>query len=215
MEEATGLRERKKQATRKAISEAALRLALRDGPDSVRVDDVAAAADVSPRTYNNYFSSREEAIVAAVVTERDRRVARAVAGRRRSRLADAVIESVVEQYVDPPTHDAKVLLLLTTSDAIRDAYLDAVTELEAPLTDVIAERIGAADKHVARVLSASVAAAVRIGLRRWLQPADQTTSATGLVVPSGSLAELLRSSLAPLEPALDAAESSTPRRSDE
>jgi AcrR family transcriptional regulator len=52
-----GSRERKKQATRKALRDAALRLALECGPDNVRVD-LAEAAGVSPRTYKN-FSSRE------------------------------------------------------------------------------------------------------------------------------------------------------------
>jgi len=37
----------------------------------VRVDDIAESAGVSPRTYNNYFSSREQAIVAAVTAERE------------------------------------------------------------------------------------------------------------------------------------------------
>jgi AcrR family transcriptional regulator len=46
----TGLREEKKQATRVALREAALRLALKHGPDNVRVDDIAEAAGVSPRT---------------------------------------------------------------------------------------------------------------------------------------------------------------------
>jgi len=50
-----------------------------------------------------------------------------------------------------------------------------------------------------------VAAAVRVALERWLRPAA-SLSASGLVAPSGSLPELLRTSLAPLTPALDAAE---------
>ncbi|MFD0520893.1 TetR/AcrR family transcriptional regulator [Paractinoplanes durhamensis] len=59
-----------KQATRVALQEAALRLALAKGPDNVRVDEIADAAGVSPRTYNNYFPSREHAIVAAVTASR-------------------------------------------------------------------------------------------------------------------------------------------------
>jgi hypothetical protein len=66
-----GLRERKKQATREALREAALLLALERGPDNVRVDDIADAAGVSPRTYNNYFSSREQAIVAVIDSGRE------------------------------------------------------------------------------------------------------------------------------------------------
>src|SRR5450755_813395 len=57
-----GLRERKKQQTREALSWAALRLAVERGLANVLVEDIAAEAGVSPRTYNNYFSSKAEAI---------------------------------------------------------------------------------------------------------------------------------------------------------
>jgi AcrR family transcriptional regulator len=202
-----GLRERKKQATREALREAALRLALQLGPDSVRVDDIAGAAGVSPRTYNNYFSSREQAIVAAVTAEREARVAAAVAARPATvRLGDAVIEAIVEQYTDPGSRDRDVLLLITTRPALRDAFLGTAAAIEHPLTAVIAERLGDTGQHTARVLAASVAAAVRIALERWLRPDAASPAASGLVVPSGSLPDLLRAALAPLAPALDAAE---------
>jgi AcrR family transcriptional regulator len=199
-----GLRERKKQATRKALRDAALRLALEHGPDNVRVDDIAEAAGVSPRTYNNYFSSREQAIAAAVTAEREARVAAAVATRPATvRLADAVIEAIVERYTGPGSHDPRALLLITTSSALRDAFLDTAAGIEHPLTTVITERIGDTGQHTARVLAASVAAAVRIALQQWLRPAPANS---GLVAVSGSLPDLLRTALAPLTPALDAAE---------
>src|SRR6478672_2928286 len=98
----TGLREQKKQATREALSAAALRLALERGPDNVRVDDIAEAAGVSPRTYNNYFSSREQAIVAGVTAQRATRVATAVTTRPADvALSAAVIDAVAGQYTDP------------------------------------------------------------------------------------------------------------------
>jgi AcrR family transcriptional regulator len=202
----TGLRDRKKQATRKALREAALRLALERGPDNVRVDDIADAAGVSPRTYNNYFSSREEAIVAAVTAEREARVAAAVAARpATARLSDAVTEAIVEQYTEPGSHDPRALLLITTRPALRDAFLGTAGRIEEPLTTVIAERIGDSGQLTARVLSASVAAAVRIALGQWARPATSSPAASRLIVPSGSLPELLRAALAPLAPALDAA----------
>jgi AcrR family transcriptional regulator len=201
------LRERKKQATRKALREAALRLALERGPDDVRVDDIAEAAGVSPRTYNNYFSSREQAIVAAVTAEREARVAAAVAARPASvPLADAIVEAVVEQYTDPDRHDPAALLLITTRPALREAFLGTAAEIEHPLTAVIVQRLGDPGQLAARVLAASVAAAVRIALEQWVQPVAGPSATSGLVVPSGSLPELLRAALAPLTPALDAAE---------
>src|SRR5690606_37799611 len=121
--ERAGLRERKKQATRDALRTAALRLALERGPDNVRVDDIAEAAGVSPRTYNNYFSSREQAIVAAVTADRASRVARSVADRPPgTRLSDAVIDAVVAQHTEPPQPDRDAMLLITTNPALRAAY---------------------------------------------------------------------------------------------
>src|SRR3954464_13992696 len=57
-----GLRETKKRETRAALSWAAIRLIVERGADNVLVEDIAAAAGVSPRTFNNYFSSKGEAV---------------------------------------------------------------------------------------------------------------------------------------------------------
>jgi AcrR family transcriptional regulator len=201
----TGLRERKKQATREALRAAALRLALEHGPENVRVDDIAEAAGVSPRTYNNYFASREQAIVAAVTAERASRVAAAVADRPADAgLAAAVIDAVVGQYTDPGDHARDALLMITTSPALRACYVDTVTTIEGPLAEAITERCPGMEALTARVLAAAVGAAAKVALRQWLQSAGVSPSMKGFVVPSGSLPELMRSALTPLAPALDA-----------
>jgi AcrR family transcriptional regulator len=210
----TGLREQKKQATREALREAALRLALTHGPENVRVDDIAEAAGVSPRTYNNYFSSREQAIVAAVTAEREARVAAAVAARPDGvSLADAVVEAIVELYTDPGEQHRDALLLITTRSALRDAFVDTAGAIEHPLADAITQSLGDTDPHTARILAASVAAATRVALHQWVQPGTASPTTSGLVVPSGSLPDLLRTALAPLAPALDAAEKRAQPRS--
>ncbi|WP_218001002.1 TetR/AcrR family transcriptional regulator [Nocardia aobensis] len=201
---AMGLRERKKQATRVALREAAMRLALERGPDNVRVEDIAEAAGVSPRTYNNYFSSREEAIVAAVAADREARVAAAIAEQPAgARLASAVTEAIVAQYTDPGDRHRDALLLITTHPALRAAFLDTTTAITPALEDVIAARLSETSGLTARVLAAAVAAAVRVALEQWLHPAE---GIAGFVVPAGSLPEQLRAALAPLDPAFDAAE---------
>lgn len=58
-----GLRERKRRATRRAIQAAALRIAIEDGLGAVTVDEISRRADVSPRTFFNYFPSKEQAIL--------------------------------------------------------------------------------------------------------------------------------------------------------
>jgi AcrR family transcriptional regulator len=59
------LRERKKLATRRALQRVALDLVAERGYSRVTVEDIAEAAEVSPRTFFNYFPSKEAAVLGA------------------------------------------------------------------------------------------------------------------------------------------------------
>ncbi|MGD0560172.1 MAG: TetR family transcriptional regulator [Streptosporangiaceae bacterium] len=167
-----GLRERKKAETREAISRAAARLALQHGPENVRVADIAAEADVSPRTYNNYFASIPEAICAG---PSDRALAFADAVRRRPvdeplevTIADAIIEVQSDSLMDR----ALVRMMIHTP-ALRGEFFKAVVARDAALAEVIAERTGCAPGDLyPELLAATISSVTRVVSRRWMN--DET-----------------------------------------
>jgi len=76
---AGGLRERKKIRTRATLIDVAAELCLDQGYDNTTVEQIAAAADVSPRTFSRYFSTKESVIV-AMTGEMDAYLAAALGG---------------------------------------------------------------------------------------------------------------------------------------
>lgn len=63
---ALGLRERKKQRTRATLIDAAVELCERQGFERTTVDQIAAIADVSPRTFSRYFATKDAVALALI-----------------------------------------------------------------------------------------------------------------------------------------------------
>ena len=167
-----GLRERKKLATRDAIGGAALQLAVQRGLENITVEDIAAAANVSPRTFNNYFSSKLEAISAPGV-DRTARIGAALCERPASEpLWEAITAAVLEHYdtVHSPQgawKDGMRRVLL--SPAMRGEYLKTNAAMQRALAAAIAERAGLdPDRDMLPVvLAGAVTTASQAAIRRW------------------------------------------------
>jgi AcrR family transcriptional regulator len=187
-----GLRERKRRETRAALSLAALRLCVQRGWENVIVDDIAAAANVSPRTFRNYFSTKAEAVAAGHL-ERMLRVADELRARPASEpLWTAITNSVAAQF-EPPAQESEALLdanrwlerirFILTEPSIHGEVLKASAAAQVELAEVIAERVGArrVKDLYPQVAAAVVTAVVGTVVDRWLRDG-----------PSGSIVPLLR-----------------------
>ncbi|HEV3165246.1 MAG TPA: TetR family transcriptional regulator, partial [Isosphaeraceae bacterium] len=60
---ASGLRERKKLKTKEAIQREALRLFQEQGYGETTIEQIAAAAEISPSTFFNYFPTKEDLVL--------------------------------------------------------------------------------------------------------------------------------------------------------
>ncbi len=196
-EPAGGLRERKKLATRRAIGMAAMRLAVERDLDNVLVEDIAAAAEVSPRTVNNYFSSKYEAIC-GLTMDRGRLMGAALRDRPAGEpLWDAITHAVLDQYAaadQAPENDwiAGVRRVIRSPE-LQGEYLKTQYVAQHALAAAIAERIGTdADTDMfPRIMAGAVTAATQVAMERWL-----------FADPPAALAPLIRRALHDLTRAL-------------
>jgi AcrR family transcriptional regulator len=170
-----GLRERKKLATRQALGAAAMRLAVERGLENVFVEDIAAAAEVSPRTFNNYFASKYEAIC-ALALDRSFQIGEALRERPAGEsLWDAVRNAVLAVYGSaseaPDPQVIARIQLVTCSPVLRGEYLKALSMMQYELAEAITERTGtvaAADTFFTRAFAGAITAVVQAATEHWL-----------------------------------------------
>ncbi|CAN5400404.1 TetR family transcriptional regulator [soil metagenome] len=146
-----GLRERKRLATRRAIQVAALRLVHERGLDNVTVDEISRAADVAPRTFFNYFCSKEEALVGegprhpseeaveTFVTDRGD-LLQAIGTLMTDAAADALGDSEIVQLRKPLATDYPDLTVLR---------MQTFRAFEQQLVEIVARRLAAQDPQLA------------------------------------------------------------------
>jgi AcrR family transcriptional regulator len=144
-EHEVGLRERKKRETRDRLRGVALRLAVERGVEHVTVEDIAAEADVSTRTFFNYFGSKEEVLVGP-----DPSSATDMAQSLADRPADeSPLDSVRALMLTRATVVAERaddirarMRLITSCPALQPRYFATAAAMERVLTEGIAARTG-------------------------------------------------------------------------
>lgn len=182
--EQLGLRDRKREETRTRLEVAAVTLVLRDGLDHATVDSISSMADVSPRTFFNYFDTKEDAILGI----KDIDLTPEVVARHMSRADGAdVVESTVMLLLSliSPTIEGKTLHdqrheVLRRHPQLFGRHMAQMSRMVDPLLDAVTtvlENDGSdrvVDRMQAEVLLSLCGGAVRAAVKEWVA-LDETT----------------------------------------
>ncbi|MGA5704302.1 TetR family transcriptional regulator [Peterkaempfera bronchialis] len=173
-----GLRQRKKQRTRDELVGAAHELFLRQGYGRTTVDEIAAAVDVSQRTFFRYFANKEE-VALAVLSDAEDHFIRCLRDRPAEEyplqaLRSAISEAwrslhATDRGPASVTAALELIQLIESTPVLLAAHLRRTAAQERQVTAIIAEREGvdpAVDLRP-RLLAAVFGAVVRTAHEAW------------------------------------------------
>jgi AcrR family transcriptional regulator len=174
-----GLRERKKARTREAIVDAALALFERQGFEATTVEDIAAAADVSPRTFFRYFESKVD-LVLAKNHDKNQGLGALVAERPADEAPVEAIRQVLLERLDTMLADdaaaVRELKVVMGSPELRELAFDHFHEHQGEMAGVIAERLGLPPGALpAQLLAGVVGTTMWAVVDRWVAEGAEPT----------------------------------------
>lgn len=165
------LRESKRLTTRLALQHAALRLAAAHGVERLTVQAISEAAQVSPRTFFNYFSSKEDALVGDS-PQLDERLRARLAAASDGSIVAALRVVVREVAVEAAGRRDEVLLrrrLLRDDPALLAPHLAIFAARERALAGTIAAHLALDPEHDLRpaLIAAFATTALRVAFQSW------------------------------------------------
>lgn len=166
-----GLRQRKQQETRERLKRAAMALFLARGFEATTIDDIAAAADISRRSFFHYFASKEDVVAA---WQED--AAAALVAEILARPADETMLTAAENAIASavkridPTEAAAMSRLKRDNPALQARDQLKYEKLERALADGLAQRSGRkSDRLKARLVAMIATGAMRVGGESWFR----------------------------------------------
>jgi AcrR family transcriptional regulator len=166
---APGLRERKRLQTRERLTRVAMALFLERGFEATTLDDIAAAADISRRSFFHYFASKEDVVfawqeesTAALVAA----VAARPAGESMLTAAENAISAMIRQL--QPGEAIAMAQLKRDNPALQARDQVKYDKLERALADALGKRAGhKPEKLKARLVAMIATGVMRIGGELW------------------------------------------------
>ena len=187
------LRERKKDRTRRTLQAEAVRLFAAKGFEATTIEEIAAAAEVAPRTFFRYFPTKEDVVFWA---EHEPMLAGFVAARPDDEPAfQALRRGLVDGLASFYDQDRERLLerskLICRTPALQPRWRQQQADLAAGMAQLLAHRLGVRpDGLEVRAIAAAIAAALFVAIEEW-QAHDGQQDLGGLI--DRALASILTS----------------------
>lgn len=164
-----GRRERKRRETRERIEKAAMQLFLERGFEATTVEEIAAAADVSKRSFFDYFPSKEDVVFAWQDAFAHQLMASLAARPPDEPAAKAVENALIHAVVSSTgTRGIEIGELIHNTPALKARDQLKYTKLETKLTEALIARSQDSRQHFrVRLLATVVIATLRIAAELW------------------------------------------------
>jgi AcrR family transcriptional regulator len=176
---ALGLRDRKRVETRLRIETAAVDIVMAEGLDGATVDMISERAEISPRTFFNYFESKEDAILGIQeLSEVQRAIASGVASAETDDLVAAIVSTMFQIFgpMAKQTHlKAQRMLLVKENPRLLSRQVHQFTQLNSTMAAAVVDFLTKREttlprdpEHVAEIAVATCVASVRIAVKEWI-----------------------------------------------
>jgi AcrR family transcriptional regulator len=166
---APGLRERRRQQTRERLTRVAMALFLERGFEATTLDDIAAAADISRRSFFHYFASKEDVVFAwheEFTVALTAAIAARPAGESMLSAAENAIAALAKQL--EPDEAMAMAQLKRDNPALQARDQVKYEKLERALAEALGKRAGHKTERLqARLVAMIATGAMRIGGELW------------------------------------------------
>lgn len=174
----TSLRERKKAKLRVELTRAAVELAGEQGFDTTTVEQIAAKAETSPRTFFRYYATKEDVLFGDSPDRLESlrsRLEQGVGSDEPIALLKTTLTEQIGSFTnfEDPELEAACARLWVTEPGPRRRYIEIVLEWETVISEYLARCWNAPPDSVeCRVTAMALIAAVRVCLERGAEGLD-------------------------------------------
>lgn len=170
------LTERRMARTRHQLAEAAARLFLERGYESVTVEEIVASVEVSPRTFFRYFVSKEDVLDEILVNEAEE-VTAALRDRPASEPILDALRAAAYSWVSATKRDPRTLklfALVLSTPVLSERWLVRRRDCQEALAEILAERLpGEPGPHVPLLAAGAILAVVATIFEFWVEHTNE------------------------------------------